>query len=90
MDTNEVPEATVRINFEHWLHEAIRTGVRGAHLQPLTLLTPQTWEAIDAVADAVSASGGRLQAVVLSARRALERQLDQTHPVAHTSHVSAA
>jgi hypothetical protein len=88
--TNELPEETVRINFEHWLQQAVRTGERGAHLQPLTLLTPETWQAVDAVADAVSRGSRRLPAVVLDARRALERQLDQTHPVAHTGHVSAA
>ncbi|WP_422746338.1 hypothetical protein ACN27E_01875 [Mycobacterium sp. WMMD1722] len=90
METSEVPEETVRINFEHWLHEAVRTGVRAGHLQPLTLLTPQTWEAIDAVADAVSAKTTRLQAVVLDARRAFERQLDQTHPVVQAGHIAAA
>lgn len=90
METSEVAEETVRINFEHWLHEAVRTGVRAGHLQPLTLLTPQTWEAIDAVADAVAAGNVRLQPVVLDARRALERQLDLTHPVAHTAHTAAA
>lgn len=90
METNELPEETVRVNFEHWLREAVRTGARGAHLQPLTPLTTQTWEAIDAVADAVSAGSGRLNSAVLDARRALERQFDQTHPVAQRNTTAAA
>jgi len=86
--TNELAEETLRTNFEHWLREAIRTGAAGAHLQPVTPLTPETWQAIDAVAAAVASESGRLQAVVLDARRAFERQLDKTHPV--TAHTAAA
>jgi hypothetical protein len=88
MYTNEFPEETLRINFEHWLCEAIRTGVRNAHLQPLTPLTTHTWQAIDEVADAAAAVGGqsahvaRLQDVVLAAREQFSRQLDATQ---HTS-----
>lgn len=84
MYTNEFPEETLRINFEHWLCEAIRTGVRNAHLQPLTPLSAQTWQAIDEVADAAAAAGGqsahvvRLQNVVLAARDRFARQLDGT------------
>ena len=85
MYTNELAEETVRANFEHWLREAINRGVRGGHLQPLTPLTEQTWQAIDAVADAVAGNTGRLQAEVFAARRALERQFDQTHPVTTTA-----
>lgn len=85
MFTNEFPEETLRINFEHWLCSAIRTGARCAHLQPLTPLTVETWQAIDDVADAAAAVGGdsthvaRLQNVVLAARDQFARQLDGTH-----------
>ncbi|WP_234880358.1 hypothetical protein [Mycolicibacterium litorale] len=65
--------------------EAIRTGVRNGHLQPLTPLTTQTWQLIDEVADAAAAVGGqsahvaRLQDVVLAARDQFARQLDGSH-----------
>ena len=90
MYTNEFPEEILRINFEHWLCEAIRTGVRNAHLQPVTPLSAPTWQAIDEVADAAAAVGGesahvaRLQDVVLAARDRFARQLDRTQ---HTTHL---
>lgn len=86
MFTNEFPEETLRINFEHWLMEAIRTGARNAHLQPLTPLSPQTWQSIDEVADAAAAVGGqsahvaRLQNVVLAAREQFGRELTGVRP----------
>lgn len=88
MYTNEFPEETLRINFEHWLAEAIRTGARNGHLQPLTPLTAQTWQAIDEVADAAATIGSqsahvaRLQNVVAAARDQFAHQLDgsQTAP----------
>lgn len=85
MFTNEFPEETLRNNFEFWLCEAIRTGARNAHMQPVTPLTAQTWQAIDEVADAAAAVGGqsahveRLQNVVLAARDQFAHQLHGTH-----------
>lgn len=85
MYTNEFADDIVRANFEHWLDEAVRTGERGAHLQPVTPLSSQTWQAIDAVADAAAAIGDassrdvRLQAAVAAARDELARQLERTH-----------
>jgi hypothetical protein len=85
MFTNEFPEETLRINFEHWLMEAIRSGSRNAHLQPLTPLSSQTWQSIDEVADAAAAIGGqsahvaRLQNMVLAAREQFARELNGSH-----------
>ncbi|TFV58481.1 hypothetical protein E4P42_11710 [Mycobacterium sp. PS03-16] len=90
MYTNDFADDIVRDNFEHWLDEAVRTGERGSHLQPVTPLSVQTWQAIDAVADAVAAIGdaavrdARLQAAIAAARDEVDRQIERTH---HTPHV---
>lgn len=89
MYTNELAEDTVRENFEHWLAQAMRSGNRGAHLQPLTPLTAETWQAIDAVADAAAQVSGasayvrRLEDAVAAARAAFEHQVAGLphHPV---------
>jgi hypothetical protein len=93
MYTSELTEEVLRENFEHWLDQAVRSGNRGAHLQPVTPLTVQTWQAIDAVADAAAQMGGatayarRLQDAVTAARGVFELQVtgaphDTVHAIA--------
>lgn len=81
MYTNELTEEVLRENFEHWLDQAVRSGNRGGHLQPVTPLTVQTWQAIDAVADAAGSVSGasaylrRLEEAVDAARHVFELQV---------------
>lgn len=81
MYTNELAEETVRENFEHWLAQAMRSGNRGAHLQPMTPLTARTWQAIDAVADAAAQVSGasayrrRLEDAVVAARAVFDQEV---------------
>jgi hypothetical protein len=81
MYTNELTEEVLRENFEHWLDQAVRSGNRGAHLQPVTALSLRTWQAIDAVADAASQVSGastyarRVQDAVSAARLVFDHEV---------------
>lgn len=90
MYTCELTEEILRENFEHWLDQAVRSGNRGSHLQPMTALTVQTWQAIDAVADAAASVSGasayvrRLEEAVDVARHVFELQIaGAPHDVPH-------